>query len=159
MKWYIELPQHSFVDFVFLETVLITHFQVPIHYEMDTDLLNSLRQNTSTHISNHIHEWRRRRRLIKAPIPDKLFVDWFTKYLLPPITRDVAMGSAITEEQAIIRAQYLDLVYSQSGTLYDLIPQSPHPSTDPANPPAEVPIDGIVGSIQSSSVAKPAKKP
>ena len=45
-----------------------------------------------------------------------------TKYLLPPITRDVAMRSAITEEQSISRAQYLDLVYSQFGMLYDLIP-------------------------------------
>ena len=68
------------------------------------------------------------------------------------------MGSTITEEQAISQAQYLDLVYSQSGTLYDLIPQAPHPSTNPTKPPAEVPVDGIVGSIQSPFVVKPAKK-
>ena len=68
------------------------------------------------------------------------------------------MGGAVTEEQAIIRAQYLDLVYSQSGTLYDLIPQAPRPSTDPAKPSVEVPIDGIVGSIQSPSMMKPTKK-
>ena len=103
---------------------------------MGIDLLTSLWQNTSTHISDHIHEWRRQRRLIKAPIPDQLLANWFTKSLLPPISRDVAMGSVVTEEQAISRAQYLDLVYSQSGTLYDLIPQAPHPSTDPAKPPA-----------------------
>lgn len=35
------------------------------------------------------------------------------------------MGGAITEEQAIAHAQYLDLVYSQYGTLYDLIPNAP----------------------------------
>ena len=63
------------------------------------------------------------------------------------IARDVAMGGAITEEQAISRSQYLDLVYSQSETLYELIPQSPCPSTDPAKPPAEFLVDGIVGSI------------
>ena len=57
------------------------------------------------------------------------------------------MGGAVTEEQAISRAQYIDLVYSQFGTLYDLIPQAPPPSTDPAKSPAGVPIDGIVGSI------------
>ena len=57
------------------------------------------------------------------------------------------MGGAITKEKDIIRAYYLDLVYSQSGTIYDLSPQAPHPSTDPAKPPAETPIDGIVGSI------------
>ena len=69
------------------------------------------------------------------------------------------MGSAVTEEQAISRAQYLDLVYSQSGTLYYLIPQAPHPSTDPAKPPAKNPVDGIVGSIQSLSTKKLAKQP
>ena len=69
------------------------------------------------------------------------------------------MGGVFTEEQAISWAQYLYLFYSQSGTLYDLIPQAPHPSTDPTKPPGEVPIDGIMGSIQSSSVAKPAKQP
>ena len=79
---------------------------------MGTNLLTSLRQNTSTHISDHIHEWRRQRRLIKAPILDQLLADWFTKSLLPPIARDVAMGGAVTEEKAISRAQYLDLVYS-----------------------------------------------
>ena len=57
------------------------------------------------------------------------------------------MSSAITKEQAISRAQYLDFVYSYSATLYDLIPQSPLPSIDPAKLPAENPIDGIVGSI------------
>ena len=28
-KWYIELPQHSFVDFSSLETVFLTYFQLP----------------------------------------------------------------------------------------------------------------------------------
>ena len=42
MKWYIELPQHSFVDFVSLETMFLTHFQLPICYEIGTDLLTSL---------------------------------------------------------------------------------------------------------------------
>ena len=68
------------------------------------------------------------------------------------------MGGAVTEEQAISQAQYLDLIYSQSRTLYDLIPQALRPSTDPKRPPADVPIDGIVGSIQSPSVAKYSKQ-
>ena len=97
-KWYIELPQHSFVDFGSLATVFLRHFQLPIHYEIGTDLLTSLRENTSTHISDHIHEWRRWRRLIKASIPNQLLADWFTKSLLPPIAWDVAMGGAITED-------------------------------------------------------------
>ena len=59
----------------------------------------------------------------------------------------------------LFEPKYLDLVYTQYGTLYDLIPQAPHPSTDLAKPLEEVPIDGIVGSIQSLLVAKPTKKP
>ena len=89
--------------------MFLTHFQLPIRYEMGTDILTSLRQNTSTHISDHIHEWRR---LIKAPFPDQLLADWFTKSLLPPIARDVAMGGAVTKEHTISWDQYLDLVYS-----------------------------------------------
>ena len=69
------------------------------------------------------------------------------------------MCGAVIEEWAISRAQYLDLVYSQSKTLYDLIPQAPRHSTYPAKPPAETPVDGVVGSIQPSSMKKPAKQP
>ena len=79
---------------------------------MSTELLTSLRQSTATHISDHIHEWRRRWRLIKVTILNQLLEYWFTKSLLPPIARDVVMGGAVTEEQAISHAQYLDLVYS-----------------------------------------------
>jgi hypothetical protein len=39
------------------------------------------------------------------------------------------MGGCVTEEQAIARAQYLDLVYSQSGTLYEMLPDAPRPSS------------------------------
>ena len=87
-KWYIELPQHSFWDFNALAMAFLTHFQLPIRYEIGTNLLTSLQQTTSTHISDHIHEWRQRWRLIKAPIPNQFLVDWFTKSLLPPIPRD-----------------------------------------------------------------------
>jgi hypothetical protein len=45
------------------------------------------------------------------------------------IARDIAMGGVVTEEQAISRSQYLDLVYSQMGTLYDLLPEAPRPYT------------------------------
>ena len=68
------------------------------------------------------------------------------------------MGGAVTEEKAICQAQYLDLVYSQSRTLYDLIPQAPHPSTEPTKPPAEIHVDGVVGSIHPSSTTNPTKQ-
>ena len=100
-KWYIELPCASFHDFNSLAMSFLMHFQLPICYEMDTELLTSLCQTNSVHISDHIHEWRRRRRMIKAVIPDMPLAEWFTKSLLPPIARDVAMGGVVIEEQAI----------------------------------------------------------
>jgi hypothetical protein len=57
-KWYIELPCISFFDFKSLSMDLLTHFQFPIWYKTDTELLTSLCKSSSTHISNHIHEWR-----------------------------------------------------------------------------------------------------
>jgi hypothetical protein len=55
-----------------------------------------------------------------------LLVEIFMKSMLPTISHDVAMGGVVTEEEVIARAQYMDLVYSQSGTLYELIPNTPH---------------------------------
>jgi hypothetical protein len=112
----------------------LTHFQLHICYKTNTKILTSLHQTNYVHISNCIHEWRRRRRLIKETIPDQLLVEWFTKSLFPPINHDISMGGVITEEEAIARAQYLDLVYSQSVTLYELIPNAPCPSTHPSKP-------------------------
>jgi len=74
-KWYIELTRESFQDFNSLAMAFLTHFQLPIRYETGTHLLTSLRQTTATHISGHIHEWRRRRRMIKFWIPDQLLTD------------------------------------------------------------------------------------
>jgi hypothetical protein len=125
VKWYIELSHNSFVDFNSLSMDFLTHLWFPICYETHKKKLKSLRKSSSTHISDHIHEWRQWRRFIKAPIPEQLLADWFTKSLFPPIAHDVAMVNVFTEEKAIIRAQYLDLVYSQSNTLYDLIPNAP----------------------------------
>ena len=58
------------------------------------------------------------------------------------------MGSVVTEEQAISCTQYLDLVYSQYGTLYDLIPQAPRPSIDPTKPQQKYLSMGLL--VQSS---------
>jgi hypothetical protein len=100
-KWYIELPHDSFHDFNSLAMSFLTHFQLPIRYEMGTELLTSLHQTDFVHIFYHIHEWRRRRRMIKVIIPDILLAEWFTKSLLPLIARDVAMGGLVTEEETI----------------------------------------------------------
>lgn len=50
------------------------------------------------HISDHIHEWRRRHRLIKFWIPDQLVTGWFSTSFIDPIARDIAMEACVTEE-------------------------------------------------------------
>ena len=92
--------------------------------------------------------------MIKAVIPDILLVEWFTKSLLPQITRDVAMGGAVTEEQAIARAQYLDLVYSQSSTLYDFLPNVARANTDPSKPSSSSHVDGVIGFVKTQSISQ-----
>ena len=77
-KWYIELSRGVFQDFNSLSMTFLTHFQLPVRYETGTHLLTSLKQDQASHISNHIHEWRRRYRLIKFDIPDQRLNHSFT---------------------------------------------------------------------------------
>jgi hypothetical protein len=79
--------------------------------------------------------------------------EWFTKSLIGPIAHDVSMGGVVTEEKVISHAQYLDHVYSQMGTLYDLLPDAPHPSMNP-NPTHLVTshaADGVIGTFQADT--------
>jgi hypothetical protein len=132
----------------------LMHFQLPIRYETGTELLTSLCQTNYVHVSDHIHEWRRRRRLIKAIIPNQLLAEWFTKSLLPPIARDIAMGGVVIEEESIARAQYLDLVYSKSGTLHDLIPNATCATTDPSKPSSSSHADGVISDVKTQSTSQ-----
>jgi hypothetical protein len=69
------------------------------------------------------------------------------------IGKDIAMGGVFMEEQAISRAQYLDLVYSQTGTLYDLLPELPHlgNSSTSTTPAASHAADVVIGTAQAHS--------
>jgi hypothetical protein len=69
------------------------------------------------------------------------------------IGKEISMGGIVTEEQAIIRAQYLDLVYSQTGTLYDFLPEllHPHSSSTSTATAASHTTDGVIGTAQAQS--------
>jgi hypothetical protein len=150
-KWYIEFPRGFFSDFNTLTMAFLTHYQLPIRYDMRTEILNSFKLNKGTHISDHIHEWQRRRRLIKLELPDQLLAKWFTKSFVNDIGKDIAIGGVVMEEKAISRAQYLDLVYSQMGTLYDLLPDLPRPNTSSTSitSAASHSVDGVIGTTQT----------
>jgi hypothetical protein len=92
--------------------------------------------------------------MTKVTVPDILLVEWFTKSLLPPITHDFSMVGAVTEEEAIAQAQYLDLVYSQSGTLYDFLPNVARANTDPYKPSSSSHADGVIGSVKTQSTSQ-----
>jgi hypothetical protein len=78
------------------------------------------------------------------------------------IGKDIAMGGVVIEEQAISLAQYLDLVYSQMGTLYDFLPELPHPGTSSTSttPATSHAADGVIGTahVHSHSVSSTTPK-
>jgi hypothetical protein len=157
-KWYIELPQGFFNEFNTLAMAFLRHYQLPILYETRTNILSSFKQSFSNHISNHIHEWRRRRRLIKIDLLDHLLVEWFTKSFTTKITRDISMGGVVTEEQVISHARYLDLVYLQTYTLYELIPDALHPSTTATSITQTTyhVVDGVIGTFHANAKSTPS---
>ena len=73
-----------------LEMTFLNHFQLPVCYDVGNKLLSTFQQDKATHISDHIQEWRRWKRLIKAFIPLEFLLEWFLKSLLPYIVKDVS---------------------------------------------------------------------
>jgi hypothetical protein len=66
------------------------------------------------------------------------------------------------KNRTINHTEYLDLVYSQMGTLYDLLPDSPHPSTTATSttPATSHAADGVIGTFHTqpqNTQASPTK--
>lgn len=82
--------------------------------------------------------------------------------MLPSITEDVAKGGVVTKEKVIARAQYLDLIYTQSSTLYDKIPDAPRPEFSVPLPPKSNKDchagDGMIGEIGINTIKATSKK-
>jgi hypothetical protein len=59
----------------------------------------------------------------------------------------------LRKSNAISRAQYLDLVYSQIETLYDLLPELPRPGTSSTSttPATSHAVDSVIGTAQAQS--------
>ena len=66
---------------------------------------------------------------------------------MPTIAKHVAISGAMTEDQLIQSAQQMDLIYSQSSTLYDLIPLVARPASDPTIPSKGPHADGVIGFV------------
>ena len=59
----------AYVMFDDLALTFLNHFQLPVRYDVSTELLLTFHQDKPTHILDHIQEWRRWNELIKAFIP------------------------------------------------------------------------------------------
>jgi hypothetical protein len=96
------------------------------------------------HTSDHIREWRRQKSLIKVPVPPALLLEWFLKYLVPQLSKEVTALGLFSEENAITRAQQLELIYSQYSLLYEVLPDAPRSILDKTRQRARPHADGIV---------------
>jgi len=74
----------------------------------------------------------------------------------------VAKGGVATKEQVISHAQYLDLIYTQSGMLYDKIPDPPRPEFSVPHPPKSNKDsnvdDGMIGTSSMQTAKAPSSK-
>jgi hypothetical protein len=132
----------------------LNHFQLPVRYDAGTELLANFEQTSVDHISDHIREWRHRKSLIKVPVPPAFLLEWFLKSLVPQLSKDVVTSGVFSEEEAIIRAQQFEVIYSQSSLLYTILPDAPRSILDKTRQRAGPHTDGIVGSAQT----KPAEQ-
>ena len=57
------------------------------------EILLSCRQNITTHIMDHIHEWHCHCSLCKIQLDYSIFLDWFLKALFPPSPRTLHLSS------------------------------------------------------------------
>jgi hypothetical protein len=53
-KWYIELDRSRYSYFSDLAMVFLNHFQLPVRYDVDTELLVNFEQTKANHILDHI---------------------------------------------------------------------------------------------------------
>ena len=105
MKWYVELHGGTYYSFHDIAMTFLNHFQLPVHYNASTERLSTVRQDKATRISDHIQEWHRWKRMIKAFIPPYFLLEWFLKSLLPYIAKDVSTSNVQNEDQAIFWAK------------------------------------------------------
>lgn len=70
------------------------------------------------------------------------------------------MDGCITKKQAIAHAHYLDLVYSQSSTLYDVLPNAPRPSSEltTSKSLATPLVDGVISSVTQTPKKSSSKQ-
>jgi hypothetical protein len=111
-KWYVETKYGSQVTFESLAKSFLTFFKLSIHHDNGLELLSDLKQTSSTHIPDHIHEWHRRRSLCKADTTPQQCLNWFLKSFVSLLSKDVVVAFPQSEEEAISKNQQFKLIYT-----------------------------------------------
>jgi hypothetical protein len=158
MKWYIDLDRSTYSYFNILAMVFLNHFQLPVRNNVGTELLANFQQTKADHILDNIQEWRWQKSLIKVQVPLAFLLEWFLKSLVPQLSKDVATSGVLSEEEEIMRYQQLELIYSQSGLLYDIFLDVPRSILDKDRQNFEPHADGIVCSTQGKSTDQLSNK-
>jgi hypothetical protein len=96
--------------------------------------------------------------MIKTQILDNVLMEWFTKYLLSPIAKDVAMIGVATKEKSIMNSQHLELIQYQWDTLYDIIQHDPRPFKNPRKPNLGPHANVVVGFVSHAMVSQLANQ-
>jgi hypothetical protein len=151
VKWYIELLGGTCINFNQMILFFINHFQLLVRYNSDIEIFSAFSQDKATHISDHIQEWCRQKRLIKSCIPPEFMLEWFHNSLFLYISKDVSTSRETSEEEAIFKAQKLDHIYAQSQMLCEIILDMPRPNYDPRKKHGPY-VNGIIGSANDKSI-------
>jgi hypothetical protein len=117
-----------------------------MRYDVGTELLANFEQTKVDHIFDHIREWRRQKSLIKVPVPPAFLLEWFLKSLVPHLFKGITTSRVFSEEDAIMRAQQLEIIYSLSGLLYEIFLDAPRSILDKTRKRYGPHDDGIIGS-------------
>lgn len=111
-EWHVDQPYALYGDFNSLATTFPTFFQLPVHRDSGLELLTHYKQTPSTHISDHIHEWKKPHSLCKTQFEDKVLLDLFLRSLTSEISKGMENSSPKTKEEAISKSQQLELIYT-----------------------------------------------
>jgi hypothetical protein len=93
------------VTFESLAKEFFTFFQLPIRHDNGIELLSNFKQTSTTHITDHIHEWRHRCSLCKEETTKQQCLDWFLRSLVSLLTKDVSSTFPQSKEEDINKAQ------------------------------------------------------
>jgi hypothetical protein len=87
-----------------------------------------------------------------VPVPLAFLLEWFLKSLVPQLSKYVVTSRVFSEEDTIMRAQQLEIIYSQSSLLYEIFPDTLRSIRENTRQRSGPHANGIIGSAQTKPV-------